>query len=194
MSGKIYYYQNFDINVNDGSLEILLWSIYAGILLGVLGALLYRVYTGSFITAMVSAGALDEQNAVTLDSLKFRGKWYVKRQIASGSSLGRMLICTNADTFPPKKCGTLRRLWHEKFLGTEVPTPVPFDTAKFYLPEERRVSAELRFTTERHPVRTFLLAAVILFLVVLAATYVIPELLQMLDNFLTQVTPEGNII
>lgn len=194
MSNKIYYYQNFDIDVNNGSLEILLWSIYAGIILGVLASLVYRVCTHSFVSAMIKAGALNEDNAVTLDSLTFRGKWYIKRQLRSGSSLSRMFVCTNADTFPKKKCSALGRFWHEKFLGDEIPRVVPFETAKFYLPEERRIAAELRFTPEDRPVRTFLLAAVILAVVIFAVTIALPELLQMLDNLMTQLTPESKYI
>jgi len=194
MSNKIYYFQNFDIDVNNGSLELLLWSIYAGIILGILGSLMYRVYTHSFISAVIKADALNENNAVTLDSLDFRGKWYIKRQIRSGSSLSRLLVCTNADTFPKKKCGALGRFWHEKFLGGEIPTEIPFESARFYLPEERRISAELRFTAEDRPVRTFILAAAILAAVIVAATIAIPELLQMLDNLMTQLTPESKYL
>ncbi len=194
MSGKIYYYTNFDIDVNSGSLEVILWSVYAGIIIGVLAAILYRVYTGSFIRAMVDAGAVDESHAVTLDQLKFQGKWYIKRQLKPGGTMNRILECTNADTFPKKKCSALGRFWHEKFMGTEIPTAVPFDTAKFYLPEERRVAAELRFTAEKHPIRTFLLAAAVLFVVIYAATIALPELLQMLDNLITQLTPTNTNI
>ncbi|MBQ9717869.1 MAG: hypothetical protein IJV76_07735 [Clostridia bacterium] len=194
MSNKIYYYQNFDIDVNNGSLELLLWSVYAGIILGVLGSLIYRVCTHSFVDAVIKAGALNENNAVTLDSLDFRGKWYIKRQIRSGSSLARMFVFTNADTFPKKKCSALGRFWYEKFLGDEIPTVIPFETAKFYLPEERRVAAELRFTPEKRPVHTFVFTAVILAVVVAAATVAVPELLQMLDNLMTQLTPTSNVL
>ncbi len=191
---KIYYYQNFEVDVNNGGLEILLWSIYAGIILGVLAALIYRVCTHSFLTAMIQAGALDENRAVTLDSLDFRGKWYIKRQFRAASSISRMFVCTNADTFPTKKCNAFTRFWHKKFLGDELPTEIPFETAKFYLPEERRIAAELRFTPEDRPVRTFILAAVILAAAIFAATLAIPELLQMLDNLMTQLTPQSKYL
>ncbi len=194
MFNKIYYYEHFDFDVNNGGLEILLWSIYAGIILGVLGALVYRVCAHSFLTAMINAGALDENRAVTLESLDFRGKWYIKRQFRSAGSMSRMFVCTNADTFPKKKCGAFTRFWHEKFLGDEIPTEIPFETARFYLPEDRRIAAELRFTAEDRPVRTFILSAVLLAAVIFAATLVIPELLQMLDNLMTQLTPESKYL
>ncbi len=194
MFNKIYYYQHFDFDVNNGGLEILLWSIYAGIILGVLGSLVYRTCAHAFLTAMIKADALDEHRAVTLDSLDFRGKWYIKRQFRAASSMSRMFVCTNADTFPTKKCGALSRFWHTKFLGDELPTEIPFETAKFYLPEDRRIAAELRFTPEDRPVRTFILCAVLLAAAIFAATLVIPELLQMLDNLLTELTPESRYI
>ena len=74
MANKIYSYQNFDFDVNNGSLDVLLWSIYAGIVIGVLASLIYRVCTHSFVDAVINAGAVDEDHAVTLDSLDFRGK------------------------------------------------------------------------------------------------------------------------
>lgn len=194
MSSKIYYYQNFDIDVNNGSLELLLWSIYVGIMLGVLASLVYRVCTHSFVSAVIDAGALDEERAVTLESLSFKGKWYIKRQLQSGSSLSRMLVCTNANEFPKKKCNRFDRFWHEKFLGDEIPTVIPFETARFYLPEERRIAAELRYTEEGRPVRTFIISAVILAVAIFAATLVIPELLQMLDNLMTQLTPTSKYL
>ena len=194
MSNKIYYFQNFDIDVNNGSLELLLWSVYAGIIVGVGSSLLYRVCTHSFVNAVVQAGALDENSAVTLDTLDFRGKWYIKRQFRAGSSLSRMFVCTNEESFPKKKCSKLGRFWHEKFLGDEIPPEIPFETAKFYLPEERRIAAELRFTEEKAPVRTFVIAAALLAVVIAAATVAVPELLQMLDNLMTQLTPRGNVL
>ena len=194
MANKIYSYQNFDFDVNNGSLDVLLWSIYAGIVIGVLASLIYRVCTHSFVDAVIKAGAVDEDHAVTLDSLDFRGKWYVKRQLRAGTSFSRLFVCTNADTFPKKKCGALGRFWHEKFLGDEVPTVIPFETAKFYLPEERRITAELRFTGEKSPVRTFVVCAAVLAVVIAAATVFVPELLQMLDNLMTELTPNSKFL
>jgi hypothetical protein len=131
MPKKIYSYQNFDFDVNNGSLDVLLWSIYAGIVIGVLSSLIYRVSTHSFVSAVIKAGALNEQSAVTLDSLDFRGKWYIKRQLRAGNSFSRLFVCPNADTFPKKKRSAIGRF----FLGNEDVPVIPFETAKFYLPE-----------------------------------------------------------
>lgn len=169
---KTYYYNNFDINVNDGSLEVLLWSIYIGITLGVLLSILYRVYTGSFVRAIVEAGALDEEHAVSLSELSFRGKWYVKRLLRPEDTLGRIFMRIGGDAADRKH-----------------PQKIDFGAARFYLPEERRIGAETRFVVEKSPVRTFIIAAVLLFAVFFAATVFLPELLQMLDNFMTQVSP-----
>ena len=142
MAKKMYSFENFDIDVNNGSLEILLWSVYAGIIVGVGSSLLYRVCTHSFVDAVIKAGALDEDHAVTVDSLDFRGKWYIKRQLRAGNanSLSRMFVCTNADTFPKKKYGPIRRFWREKFLGDEIPTEIPFETLPPRRTARRRVT------------------------------------------------------
>ena len=57
------------------------------------------------------------------------------------------------------------------------------------MPEEKRITAELRFPAEKHPVRNFILAALGLSAVAVFIVLALPELLVMFDNFVTQVKP-----
>lgn len=59
---------------------------------------------------------------------------------------------------------------------------IKYDGKEMYLPEERRIGAEVRFSKERHPVMTFVFAAVALFIV---ACFVIVLLPQILDAYRT---------
>ena len=70
------------------------------------------------------------------------------------------------------------------------------DKARFYMPEENRVKAELRFTEVRNPAGSFIFTVILLVAVAFFAIYAVPELLQMLDNFITTVKPTdtGNIL
>ena len=194
MNNKIYSFENFNIDVNGSSMYIIVWGLYIGIMLGVLGALITRVYSSRLITALVKAGATDAAHAVRIEDLDIRGKRMIRWMLKPGSALFRTLECTNREEFPAREHSRLKKFWHEKFLSEEIPEKIPFDVAKFYLPEERRVGAELRFSVEKHPVRNFILAAVGLFAVACFAVFAIPELLTMFDNFVTQVKPESNIL
>ena len=63
--------------------------------------------------------------------------------------------------------------------------------ARFYLPEEKRITAELRYSEEKHPVRSFVLAALGLLALAAFTIFVLPELLTMVDNLITQVKPQS---
>lgn len=194
MNNKLYSFENFNIDVNGTSMYVIVWGLYIGIMLGVLFALITRVYSARLISALVKAGASDPGHAVRIDDLPVRGKALIRYLLKPGSVLLRTVECANREEFPEVKHSALKKFWHEKFLSSEVPEKIPFDLAKFYIPEERRIAAELRFTVEEHPVRNFILAAVGLFAVACFAVFAIPELLTMFDNFVTQVKPESNIL
>ena len=194
MNNKLYSFENFNIDVNGASMYIIVWGLYIGIMLGVLFALITRVYSGRLIAALVKAGANDPSTAVRIDDLDLKGKAIVKYMIRPGTVLSRSLEIANRDEFPEVRHSAIRKFWHEKFLSEEIPEKIPYETAKFYLPEEKRISAELRYTVEEHPVRNFILAAVGLFAVACFAVFAIPELLTMFDNFVTQVKPESKYL
>lgn len=182
MQRKLYSFNNFDIDVNGSSMLFLIWAIYAGIVIGVLLSMICRVYAHRIVKAAVDKGADSEANAKTVEELGLGKGWIVRRMLRADSGLRKVLCCANEQEFPQPKTS--------KWFGERV-QKTPFDTAKFYLPEERRVTAEVRFPEESHPVRNFILAAAVLFVVAFLAVTVIPELLTMTDNLVTQIKPQS---
>lgn len=194
MNGTYYNYDNFNIDVNGDTLPIIIWGIYIGIMLGVLGSIVCRIYSSRLVQSLVKNGAMDENSAKTLAELGLGKQFVVKRMLKNEqSSLHRCVICANREDFIPIS-NKFKVFWYEKFLREEIPAKLDFSRAKFYLPEEKRISAELRYQVEGHPIRSFILAAVGLFAAAFFASYAVPELLQMLDNFITSVKPESNIL
>ena len=181
---KLYYYDNFDINVNDVSFKLIIWGLYIGIVLGTLGSVIFRHYSGKIIKSLVRSSANSEETAKTLRELGLNKSPFVRGYLKDDSLIRRsVMICD--DPYKSAEHGKIKKFWYEKFLRTPVPMSIDFNKAKFYLPEENRIAAELRFKEEKHPVRNFVLSAVILSAVALFAAFAIPELLQMLDNFIS---------
>lgn len=193
MQQKIYFYDNFDIDVNGSTMPLIIWGIYIGIMLGVLGSILCRIYSSRLIQALMKNGCCDADSAKTLAELGLRKQWFVRYMLKDESALRRSVLIAN-DAMLPVKAGKVKKFWYEKFLRDEFPTKLDWDSAKFYLPEENRIGAELRYQVEGHPIRNFIFAAVGLFAVALFANFAIPELLQMLDNFITSVQPESKFL
>lgn len=184
MLDKIYSYQNLDINANDMSLPLIIWGICAGIVLGVIYALVCRTASGRLIKSLVRAGAADEASAKTLAELGLGKNFLTRSLLKEGSSMRRSVMMT-ADAFREEKPSKWQIFWYKTFLRDEIPQKIDFSKAKFYLPEENRIQAEVRYPVEAHPVFSGVLAVLLLIGVGVFATFALPELLQMLDNFLS---------
>ena len=193
MRPKLYYtYENFpDIALNNVSYLILIGGIYVGILLGVLFAMIYRVNSHKVVKALREREAADRESAVTLAELGLEKNRFVRGLLKTDGSLRRVVLCANESDFPERKTSGLRKFWREKILQNPLPPKTDFATARFYLPEEKRITAELRFTPEEHAVRNFILAAVGLLALAVFTVTVLPELLTLADNLITQVKPQS---
>ena len=192
MQRKLYSYDNFDlVSINSSSFLFLIGALYVGLLLGVLFALVVRVHSHRIVKALSEHGATDRESAATLDELGLGKGRIVRSLLKTDSSLRRTVLCANESEFGERKVSGLRRFWREKILRNPLSGATDFEVARFYLPEEKRVTAEIRYSEEEHPVRSFILAAVGLLALAFFTVYVLPELLTMFDNLVTQVKPQS---
>ncbi|MBE6542507.1 MAG: hypothetical protein E7672_08715 [Ruminococcaceae bacterium] len=186
MGDKTYVFDNLNIDLESGSLNVIIWGICAGILIGLVISLICRAGAGSFISSLVNSGTSDPSSAKTIDELSPKYKGLVKfLMLGTGSPLRRAVVCANRDEIKVKKVSGLKKFYYEKFLKDSVPEKIPLKNAKFYLPEENRITAELRYPVEKRPIHTFVIGLVLIIAAAAFLTFVIPELLQMLDNFIT---------
>jgi hypothetical protein len=171
MSGKIYYFENFDIDVNSSSMLVVILGLAVGMLIAIILSLIFKSVSGKVVKALVSCGARDADSAKTVEELGLGKVKFLKSVLKPGSALYKAIACTSDE---------------EKKLD--------YNSARFYLPEEKRISAEVRFAEEKHPVRTGVLAVLLVTAVAVFAIFIIPELLTMLDNLVTQLKPESNVL
>ena len=185
-----YSFDNFNVDLSGSNFQIIIWGIYIGILLGTLGSIMFRVYTSKIIKALIKNSAFDESSAKTAAELGLGKKAFIHHYLKDDSAIRRYVLVTG-ESHKTVKTNAFNTFWYEKFLKTELPQKMDFENAKFYLPEENKIGAELRFIEERHPVRSFIIAAIVMLAAAIFAIYALPELLVMFDNFITQVKPES---
>ena len=192
MQRKLYSYDNFDlVSINSSSFLFLVGALYVGLLMGVLFALVLRVHSHKIVKALSERGAADRDSAATLEELGLGNSRIAKSLLKTDSALRRTVLCANESEFGPRKISGIRRFWREKVLKNPLPEATDFAVARFYIPEEKRITAELRYSAEQHPVRSFILAAVGLTALAVFTVFVLPELLTMFDNLITQVKPQS---
>lgn len=159
MLARIYYYQNFTIPEGFDSLDVLVWGVFAGVMLGAIASTVDKLFCHRMIRSLLERGAQTPETALCLDALDIRGKWYLRRALKTGKPLRKMLA---------------------------VPESIPADAKTadipFYLPEEKRFQAENRYANGRHPIMDLFLIGVLLLVTVFFVLFIVPELLTMLDN------------
>ncbi len=173
---QIYNYSNFDLtSLSAGSIEMIVWGICIGVIIGVLCALVHKSIIASFIKVLVKNKILTAEDAKTLDELKLRGKWYLRSALKYPyKPLRRYVMCANEEELT-----SAEKEDYEKKL--------PMDKALFYLPEENRIGAETRYSEVKKPIFSFIFTTAIIIAAAFFLMYAVPELLQMLDNFITSV-------
>lgn len=174
---KIYYYQNFSIPSGFDSLDVLVWGMYIGVVLGTTFATVDKMCCERMVKALVRENAATPETAKTLRELDIRGKWYLKGALKVGKPLRKMLAAVDTALV--------------KDTTEEAKGSVAIEDIPFYLPEENRHKAEIRYDAGRRPILTLILSILAMLAVVFFVRFAVPELLTMLDNFIGMT--KGNV-
>ncbi len=181
-----YVYENFELYSPTLTLELIVWSICAGLMAGVIGSYISRRVIGAFPRRLIADGIHTPEAAVTVTDTGFGRDFWVKRALREGGSLRKMVILANPDDFPPKEDSTARKRMF-RLLSMELPVrrKLAWETARFYLPEEDRYAAEVKYEAKGTNIGGVILSVILIAAIGFAALYMIPQLFQYLDNFLS---------
>ncbi|MBR4962071.1 MAG: hypothetical protein IKY52_14335 [Clostridia bacterium] len=159
MFAKLYYYQNFTIPSGFDSLDVMVWGMYIGIMLGVIFSTVDKVFCRKMINGLLAGGAVTPETALPLNKMDIGGKWYLRWALREGKPLRKMLAMAE---------------------GTDSRTKA--GDVLFYLPEEKKFAAENRYDPGHRPFMSLFLIGILLLAAVFFVLFMVPELLTMLDN------------
>ena len=183
-----YLYENFELYNPTLTLELIVWSVCAGIVIGAVTAYLQRAVIGAFARRLIADGIDTPEKAVTAEEAGFGKNFLVKLALREGGSLRRTVTLANAEDFPPKAVSKggerLRRLFS---MDEEPRRALDLTRARFYIPEEDRIRAELKYEIKGTTLGGLAASIVLVIAIGFAALYILPELFQFLDNFLTSI-------
>lgn len=158
-------------------LDFILVGLYVGIVVGAFVMCAHRARTGELIGAILSAGATSPETAKTLGELGLAGKESVLRSLKRRryGSLIKIASVEGGES-DEGKAG-------EAVEGAESAE----NAARYYIDGSDAYSAEECFGKRRGGILTAVIWAVVLIPIFLLIRFFIPELLQLLDNFITGV-------
>ena len=155
------------------TLNIIVWSLFIGFMIGI-GVTIYNKFVlGSLVRGLIERGAHTEEAALT------------------ASEIG----CANPLVqFALRRNGSFRRIVHMKGDTEENQSRESFRTARFFIPDDKVHRAEVIYGNSGTSVVSILLSVLAFLVVAFVSFIVVPDLIQMLTNFIAEVTPASRII
>ena len=186
------YMENFTIKTNAlFSFRMLIIGLTVGIVIASVMSVYNKRYIGSFIRKLISEGCLGPENAKTLDELGYLKNFGVRSVIKSGGTLSRWARCREEDEFL-EALKIQKAEFDEKHKDEANPPKFKepefrrdCNTMHFYLPEEKKYAAEVKFDDKGAKWGAVILVAIVAIVLCAFICYMLPDALKMIDNFLT---------
>ncbi len=174
---NIIAYNNFEFRNPFISLELIVWALFAGFILAALIAIYNKRVVGGFVKAILRNECLSAESAKTIIDLGFGSDWFIKNALRTDTVLRRFVVRVDdtAEESPENE---------KKDPGSKHGA-INFARAKFYIPEELKYRAEVRYASKGTDLIAFGLCVVVLAAAAFAAIYIIPDLIQLIDNFIS---------
>lgn len=155
------------------TLNIIIWSLFIGFMIAI-GVTLYNKFVvGRVVRALISREAHSDDTALTAKDVECASV-FIRLALRRGSSL--------------------RRIVHMVGDREECRADTAFDSAKFYVPHDQIHRAKVIYGEVDASLPTILLSVFAFLLLAVVAFVVVPDLIQLLANFISGITPNDKII
>ena len=188
------------ISIGSGSL-VTLQKIVLGIAVGIIIAAGMTCYDknllGSFVRKIVKEQALWPDKAKTLTELGFMRNGAVKASLKSPNKLGKIIRCVEKDAYE-QQVTQAREAYvteHGNDEGFFMPQyRLDFEKDHFYIPDEEHYRAEVRFENQGSGWRAFVLVCMIAVVGAALVCFLLPDMLQLVDNMIGILTQSDKIL
>ncbi len=178
-------FENFTFDSPLFTLETVVWGLVIGVCVGAAWSVLTRRTLGTFVKRMHAAGAGDPDTAVTLENIGMAKNPILKVSLREGKALRKYALCANPEESViarPAPTGfgkTVRRILS---LEETRPAQVDLSRARFYMPDEQRYEAEVRYDKKGTDIAGLIVSVVLLIVLGFVVQWLLPELLAYLDR------------
>lgn len=168
------------------TLRIIIWGAVGGLALGAVASLIGRRVPGTLVRALHRAGADCPEKALTLADLGMEKNVLLRRALRDGKALRKYVTLANEADFvvkEPQNSGFFR-VWRKIFSLPEgdAVREIDFDRAKFYMTDDARYTAEVRYNGKGADLLGVILSVILLAAIGLFLQWILPELIDMAEG------------
>jgi ABC-type amino acid transport system permease subunit len=188
------FYMGLDLNswltYKGMTLEIIVWSMFLGIIIGAIVTLYNKSILGAFVRKLLETGSTTPENAKTLEETGFANNIFVKFSLQIRSTYRKIIRAAAIDNRIPDLASSgvaqagvkKRRKRSDSYKLSEL---------KFYIPEEMIMRADSFYSNKGTSILIVIMTAALFLTVAILSILIIPNLVQMLKNFVEYVSPQG---
>lgn len=196
----ISQYDNLDLSIGgSGGVINLSWAIVA-LCLGIVLAAIFGVYEkrglGEFVRKLIYEECYSPESAKTLAELGFLKNAAIRGALRSGS-LSKIVVCTQKQAYDAQIAQ--KKAEYEQYAAKDSPKfksiryKINYETDTFYIPKDASYAADVRYDKKGSGIGAVLIAILIALLLAVFIIFILPDMLQLLDNFVGVLRPESNV-
>lgn len=171
-------------------------TLVLGLFLGMIIAACITCYDinrlGAFVRKLCKSECFSPETAQTLSELGFLKNAGVRYNLRRGTVLKNVVHCVEKEQYEAQEAAA-KAAWKEKTGSEEGFSMPPFkpdlNTAHFYIPDEEHYAAEVRFEKQGSGWRALLLVIILAILGAALVCYLLPDMIQLLDNMIEVLSP-----
>ena len=190
-SSDLPYLDNFSIRNSEVIFcKLIIIGISIGIIVAALCNLFNKRYVGNFVRKLIKEDCMRAENAKTLSELGYSKSLGIRYVIKSGGSLSRWVRCAEEDEFL-EALAEKKKEFEEQHASDKKPPKFKEPQFKrdlnkmhFYLPEEKKYSAEIRFDPKGAHLLGVILVTVVSISLCLWLCYMLTDIIKLFDNFI----------
>ena len=156
------------------NIEVLVWALFIGFVIASFMIFYHKRIIGSFVRALLEKQASSPESALSIYDLGFGKNTFIRNALRSDTTL-RRLVWELDDNMQKREDGVIYSARSNM---------LDINNAKFYIPEENRIRAELRYSAKGTDVFTIIIAVVLFMAIAYAALLLIPMISELIASML----------
>ena len=185
-------FENFNVQARTiATIRMMILGITIGLIIAAAASVYNKRHLGALIRTMIEKDCMSPDKALTLEELGYHKSLGIRNAVKSGGTLWRWARCQEEDVYMAEMARKREEFdkLHEgeskppKFKEIDFKRDVK--TMHFYLPEEKKYAAEIKFDKKGFRWSGVVIVAIVSLILSVLICYMLPDVLKYIDNFIT---------
>ena len=174
------------------SIPMIILALAVGIIIAAFMSVINKRVLGEFVRALISEECLSRDSAKTLEELGFEEKYFIQSRLKRGVNLRSVVICVEEEQYNEKMNAEREAAEREGRKFSEIPYVVDPYRDHFYIPEEKKYKADMKFNKRGTGWGGFVVISLLSIVLAIVLLFTVPKILDFVDAFVGAAGSRGN--